>query len=288
MNEESDDRIMRKDAGFDLSPSALYLMMMSLGRSSLDAAVFDPAKKRFVAFQHHTIFSNSGKQEYFEKVSEIIKSEELLRLTYKSVRMLWQSQCATLVPAPLYEAGAEKNYLQFNQNLNEGDVVLSDKMRTVDAYNIFGVPAELLSVVRSLRPLMHHHASVLVEALLVLNRNNINPQQVFVNVHAGFFDLVVIEDRKLRFCNSFAFSSAEDFIYFVLFVFEQLKIIPGQTTLTLSGDILKNSAIYDILYKYIRQIDFAQPIEQVRDSYILLDLPTYQYQNLFNTILCEL
>jgi hypothetical protein len=139
-----------------------------------------------------------------------------------------------------------------------------------------------------LHPQIHHHSSVFIESFLLIKRHSIEPMQVFVNVHSGFFDMVVIHDRKLRFHNSFAYSTAEDFIYFVLFVFEQLKLLPEKVLVTLSGEILKNSAIYEIMYKYIRNLDFAVPIAQVNDSYILQDVAAYQYQTLFNTILCEL
>jgi len=139
-----------------------------------------------------------------------------------------------------------------------------------------------------LHPQIHHHSSVFIESLLLLNRQNIHPTQVFVQVHPGFFDLVVIHERKLHFYNTFAYSSSEDFIYFLLFTFEQLHLLPEQTPVTLSGEIQKNSAIYEIMFKYIRNLNFAAASSQVSDSYILQDMDAWLYQNLFNTILCEL
>ena len=221
-------------------------------------------------------------------MGRILAEEDLLRLPYKNIRLVWQSQCATLIPAPLFDIKERESYLQFNQVLDAGDVVISDNIRTADAFNVFSVPSELYTAVAALHPRIHHHSSVLVESLLLLNRHNINPMQVFVNVHSGFFDMAVINERKLLFYNSFAYNTAEDFIYFVLFVFEQLKLLPEKVLVTLSGQVIKNSAIYDIMYKYIRNVAFAGPIGQVTESYILQDIAAYQYQTLFNTILCEL
>jgi hypothetical protein len=64
--------------------------------------------------------------------------------------------------------------------------------------------------------------------------------------------------------------------------------MPEQVMVTLSGEIVKNSAIFEIMYKYIRNISFAEPISQVTNSYILQDIEAYRYQNLFNAMLCEL
>jgi len=288
MDKEINPNLLLKDAGFELDPPGFYQMILTLGRTSLEAVVFDPSRKKFIAFIQYNIPGNSGKKEYFEQVGRIMAADELLRLPYKNIRVIWQSQTSTLVPAPLFDIGARESYLQFNQGLDAGDVVISDNIRNADAYNIFAVPAELYTAVGSLHPRIHHHASVLIETLLLLNRHNINPMQVFVNVHTGFFDMVVINERKLRFYNSFAYNSVEDFIYFVLYVFEQLKLMPEKDMVTLSGQILKNSPIYDIMYKYIRYLTFAGPIGQVTESYILQDIEAYQYQTLFNSILCEL
>jgi hypothetical protein len=288
MDKEFDTKLLTKDAGFDLSPTTSYQMMVALGKTSFASAVFDPEKKKFVAFLKRTIVAASGKDAWFAQVKQILEEEELMKLSYKNIRVLWESQCATLVPAPLFELKQRRTYLQFNQKLADDDVDIADNIRNADAYNIFAVPEALYRTVGGLHPRVHHHSSVLIESLLLLNRHNINPMQVYVNVHSGFFDMVVINDRKLRFYNSFAYSTAEDFIYFVLFVFEQLKLMPEKILITLSGEIETNSAVYDILYKYVRNLTFAGPIGQVTESYILKDVATYQFQNLFNTILCEL
>jgi hypothetical protein len=291
MNNDFTSQIMKKDNGFNLNPPSSYQMIISFGKTTLEATVFDPSKKKFIAFLQHNIpeiHNVPGKQAYFDLVKRIFEEEELLKLSYKTTIMIWQSQCSTMVPMPLYDIKERRTYLQFNQVLDASDVDISDNIRSADAINIFTVPAELYSTVGSLHPLIHHHSSVLVESLLILNRHNINPTQVFVNVHNGFFDMVVIHERKLHFYNSFSYSTAEDFIYFVLFAFEQLKLLPERVLVTLSGEIVQHSAIYDILYKYVRNIAFAGPIGQVTESYILQDIPAYQYQTLFNTVLCEL
>jgi len=288
MDEETFEHLMKKDAGFGLNPPSSYQMILSLGKTSLESAVFDPSKKKFIAFLQHQIRNTSGKQEYFDRLKHIIIGEELLNLSYKSTSVIWQTQCATLVPMPLYDEQERKTYLQFNQMTDPDDVIYADKMQNADAYNIFAVPSQLMPVVEFLHPQIHNHASVFIESLLLTKRHSIEPMQVFVNVHSGFFDMVVIHDRKLRFSNSFAYATAEDFIYFVLFVFEQLKLLPEKNHVVLSGEIVKDSAIFEILYKYIRNISFAEPISEVANSYILQDIAAYQTQNLFNTILCEL
>jgi hypothetical protein len=286
----SDERMnmMIKDAGFGLTPPGAYRLMVYIGTNSVQSVVFDPEKKKFVAYVQRAIQANAGKQDYFEQLTKALSEEELLQLNYKDTQVLWQTQCATLVPMALYDKEAEKTYLQFNQNVNSDDIIASDKLQNAGSYNIFAYPAPLLKAVEFMKPAIHHHASILIESLMLLNKHNINPTQVYVNVHEGFFDILVFRERKLLFCNSFAYNSAEDFIYFVLFTFEQLKLQPEKEMVTLSGEIVKDSGVYEIMYKYIRNLSFGKAIEQAQNSYILQNVPEHRHQNLFNTILCEL
>lgn len=291
MNNESNGNnlnIVKKDKTFDVTHSDLYQLIVMIGKSYLQIAVYNSFKENFIAFNQYCIKNSLGKQTYFEQLNNIIANEELLTLKYKHTQIILLSQSAVLVPIPFYNENEQRTYLEFSQVISADDIVMSDKLQSAGSFNIFNVQPEIMNAVTKIHGQVHHHSSVLIESLLLLNKHDLSPMQIHINVHSGFFDMVVIKDRKLIFYNSFAYSSAEDFIYFVLFVFEQLKISPDQSIVNISGEIEKNSAVYDILFKYIRNIAFAQPIPQISNSYILQDMPSYMYQYLFNAILCEL
>ncbi|WP_296386943.1 DUF3822 family protein, partial [Winogradskyella sp.] len=69
-------------------------------------------------------------------------------------------------------------------------------------------------------------------------------------------ELLVVDKSKLLLFNVFEYNSKEDFIYYVLFVFEQLKLDVETTPVNLSGNIDKDDEIYNTLYTYVRHIDF--------------------------------
>ena len=288
MNNEFKASVTETDAGFTLSPSVLYQMFVDIDKTSFRSAVFDPGRRKFVAVSFRHFSKPLGKQEFLEQIRLNIAEEELLKHSYQKVHVIWNSQCATLVPAPLYDEEARKTYLNYNQSFDKNDEVFSDKLKTCGSFNVFACPAEIVALFRPLKAHLNHHASVLVESLLIQHKHNLTPMQVFINVHTAFFDMVVINDRRLLFYNSFAYNTAEDFIYFVLFTFEQLKMTGENARVTLSGEIVKNSGVYEILHKYIRNLEFAGPTEPISHSYILQDLPAHVYQNLFSAVLCEL
>ena len=84
------------------------------------------------------------------------------------------------------------------------------------------------------------------------------------------------------FFNSFEYQTKEDFIYYLLFVFEQLQLDPQKQAITLYGNISTNSELYQIAYQFIRFVEvadmdtIAQTLsvthEQLKQHYILLHI----------------
>ena len=93
---------------------------------------------------------------------------------------------------------------------------------------------------------------------MILHSKNNSEKQFFVSVTDNNFDIVVVENSKLLFYNSFSFHTKEDFIYYILFTAEQLELNPEELLLFFIGDIEEASEIYHITYQYVRNIDFIK------------------------------
>jgi hypothetical protein len=86
-----------------------------------------------------------------------------------------------------------------------------------------------------------------------LSKNNDGPQ-MFVHCQQDNFQLIAVKNQKLLLFNSFEFKTKEDFIYYLLFTAEQLQLNPESFQLKLFGNITKESEIYQIAYKYVRNV----------------------------------
>jgi hypothetical protein len=67
---------------------------------------------------------------------------------------------------------------------------------------------------------------------------------------------VYVFNNQLMFANRFNYEAPEDLVYNVLNIFQQLGLNHELDTLYLSGCITKESEFYELLYKYIRNIQF--------------------------------
>ena len=99
-------------------------------------------------------------------------------------------------------------------------------------------------------------------------------------------DILVCNEKGLQLFNTFKHQSAEDFIYYTLFVYEQLELNPDEIDCCLLGEIDKPSGIYDLTYKYIRNIRFIKRNENVQLSPVINQIPEHFYYPLLHQHLC--
>ena len=112
-------------------------------------------------------------------------------------------------------------------------------------------------------------------------------RQVFLNVWSSYFDIVVIQGRKLIYYNTFRKQAAEDLIYFVIYVLEQMGFVPSEEEVTLMGEILTDSDEYKLLNQYIDRLHFANLHPMAEFSPVFAEVLVHRYYTLFNLPFCE-
>ena len=124
-----------------------------------------------------------------------------------------------------------------------------------------------------------HRSSALVWASL---QYPVKQPAVFLNVADKHISITVADKESLLFYNQFAFTAAEDILYYCCLIFDQLKLDRSKHYLLLSGNIAQESSLYDLLYKYIHNVEFVnldfhldgeidKPKHYFMDHYSLID-----------------
>lgn len=193
------------------------------------------------------------------KIEAIFKEEEVLHSTFESIRVIHQSNLNTLVPNTFFDEKELENYLTFNVKTFKSDFITFDSVESFLSKNVY-IP--FVNINNFLHQNFgdfdyYHHHSILLEKVKRQHTKDIN---VCANLSKNLLDVVVISDNKLQLINCFEYNSREDFIYYILFVYEQLKLDTNSVQLTLSGAIDKESNLYKIAYQYIRNVDFVNSL----------------------------
>ncbi len=208
----------------------------------------------------------------------------------KTIVMLEQGK-STLVPEALYSE--EEKEIIYNFNIAGGPFENSelgqDTVRHANAFTIYHVDRPLMQLIAHHFPgaSIRHYSGLMIQLLLMKFRNRDNHNTLYVNTGTSHVDMLRIRDKKLDYFNSFLYNTAEDLMYYLVFVVEQLKLNPETVELIMMGEVEKHSPLSDTLHKYIRNISFIERNADFRYSFVFDQLPGHYYYNLFNASLCE-
>ncbi|WP_296636630.1 DUF3822 family protein [Polaribacter sp.] len=216
-------------------------------------------------------------EKLLEKIKIIFEEEKELQKDFKKIRVIHENHLSALVPEAYFDKNLLVDYLDISIKTLKTDFIAFDTLQKIPAKNVY-VPYVNINnyLFQSFGEFEYkHHHSVLLEKIL---QKKINNKAMYVNVAKTHLDIIVTNNSELLLINSFAFDTKEDFIYYILFVAEQLDLDTEKFLLTFSGLISKYDDIYMITYKYVRNINFVkikEPIdsnfnEPYQKNYILL------------------
>ena len=203
---------------------------------------------------------NITPQKQVDFITKQFETNELLKNSFNKINVTHSNNLSTFVPLPFFKEDHLSEYLQYNLKVLENEFIAYDTIESAEIATVYIPFVHLNNYLFDKFGSFEykHSSSVLVESLLKETLAN-DKTHFFVNVETGIFQIVVLKNKKLEFFNTFNFKTKEDFIYYILFTAEQLSLNPEEFLLSFLGDIEKESELYEITYKYIKNINFFQP-----------------------------
>ena len=278
------------DETLDIFLTTNYHLSIEASTDGFSFCILDTQKNKYIALKHFDFDKNVSEDEYDDEFKEILKTEELLNKNYKSVGVINNSSKSVLVPAPLFDKNNLKTYFTFNHYLNGAEIIDFNKLKNIDAFNIFTLPSGLAALLINKFPdiKFYHQSTPFIENFLINYKNKVEQNKcVGVNIHKEFFDILVISPENLILYNTFSFRNEDDFIYFIMYIYEQLKLNPELSEIILSGDITEDSAYYQTIKKFIKNVKFDKLSDNFTYSYIFNEIPSHFFVNLLNLCICE-
>lgn len=276
--------IQKYDEALSKKLSEKFELSIQLALDGFSFCIFNPELNKFLSLEHVKFSESIHDSDYMRSFEQKVNSNEWLSLSYKSIKILFESSTSTLIPASLYSENDKDLYAGFNFSLPENHLCYADFLKGLDAYLIYTMSEKLKNKIHQLFPdhKIISSSANLIEALLINYKNIGTGKRMFVNVKSSFLDIVLIEEKQVLFFNSFAYQSNEDFMYYIIFVIEQLNLNPEYIDLTFSGVIDKKSKLFETAYTYIRNINFQKLPAVNNYSYIFNDVPAHYYFNLLS------
>ena len=202
---------------------------------------------------------SSTPEKHLKNIEQVFQEEDILNKKYDSLNITHVNDLSTLVPKALFDPKHIDRYLKYSSKTYKNDYIVYDELENHDIINVYipfvNINNILLEKYGNFE--YKHFSTILVDNLLNIYKYSERPH-VFVDLQSTHFEIIVIANNKLVLYNSFEYVTKEDFIYYVLFTAEQLKINPEKFELVLSGKIKKNDDFYTIAYNYVRNISLLE------------------------------
>ena len=222
-------------------------------------SIYNIISKKEVYFREYE-FENSQvtPENLLLKIKDIFNTDTQLQNDFSSVIVIHQNNLSVLVPNRYFNKKELASYLNFNIKKLTIDYIAFDPLELLESKNVY-IPYVNINnyLFQNFGEFEYkHHSTVLIEKLL--NSTNNKEKTMFVNVSKTSLDIVVIENNQLILFNTFSYDTKEDFIYYILFVAEQLNLNVNEFSLHFTGKVNLEDAIYKITYKYIKNVYFLE------------------------------
>ena len=252
----------------DITQKNYKKLSIQVSLSGLSFCVFDLLQNSISVLKSVTFQEN---QVIEEQLWKTFSEFPILSERFDEIKVIHDNNLNTFVPQSLFDENYLGSYLQYNIKVFENDLFAFDSLKVQQINNVYvpyvNINNFLLDQFQTFDYL--HVNTVLVDKLLD-NSKYIFEKQVFVHVQQKHFEMVVVQNGKLLFFNSFEPSTPEDFIYYILFTLEQLQLNPENCSVELLGTITEDSDFYKIAYKYIRNCSIFK-VNSIAEKYSITE-----------------
>jgi len=285
------------DESFNIQETRNYGLSLIFGDTAFSYAILDFKRNKYLCIQQikkNDLSVSHGAQPVKPSFEDFLKSVfnamPWLKNQYKSIRIAYEGKKSTLIPSPLFDVKEREHYLNFGYSFNQEETIFSDALTPLDIQHVYSVPPLVLNSLKTHYPSagLVHFSSVLIESIWINYKNKINTNRVFLHIRDKMVDLMVFDGRQMSYFNSFAYQNRDDIVYYLIFVMEQLNHNPETIPLVLMGNIEKNSPLYELIFKYVRHVEFARRNDMFKYSHILNQIPSHFYFPLLNFQACGL
>jgi hypothetical protein len=198
--------------------------------------------------------------EVLKELKSFLKKHAVQDFSFSDVVVVHRNSIFSLVPQSLFDEKELANYLKFNAKLLANDLIEYDEIPAFELVNVYVPFVNINNYIYDLfgEFVFKHHATVLVESLM--GSQNIHKEPVcYIYCTDTEMDITIVDHKKLLYYNHFFYSTKEDFLYYLLFTLEQLKLDPNTIKLRLFGKVEEGSPVYVACHEYIQNVSIYIP-----------------------------
>ena len=256
---------------FDITHPEQYHISVEIGLKQLSYCIID--KKTFkVEFFKRLIIN--------EDLFSVINNDDIIKLNFASSSVLLLNFPSTIIPSDFFSEKKTKDILDFSAKTY--NIIKSDLLSKINSYLVYTIPDSVNDILFTFFPnaIQKAQQSHLIEQYNMIDEN-LNNAYLYIN--ESKLNITIFKNSKLILNNSFHIDTKEDVLYHTLFTFEQLKLDTENINVKLYGNINKGDENHQLLYEYIRNINFGLRPKKLIFSKEFNIIPEHQFFSLFSS-----
>lgn len=232
--------------------TASAYLLVQVGNGFVGFVSFQPTQKEVYAW----LVYETAAHELEEKLAAIAAKHSWVHTNYKKVLLVQYAATNALVPASLNSDAAKEPLLElmngplYNTVLAK-DIVLQQSL--INHYSIDATAAALLNQRFPKGEWWH------LQSLLLTQKASAQPR-ITATIRFSEVQITAEQGGKWLLLQSYSYQTPEDVLYYILNTMQQLQLEQEETTVVLQGYINQHSALYDVLYSYILNLQLKEEL----------------------------
>ncbi len=223
---------------------------------------------------------NSDITSVMTNLKACFNSIDIRLFNFANIKVIIQTPKNIFVPYKLYDNSKTKEYIRSVALISGSEIVLENISERLDIVSVFTIPMQKHSGIKILMPKAKFVSAQQVMAEYGFEISKLTGNSAILLKRETSCDLVIFKANQFTYGNSFTFSNENDMIYNIIFAFEQLGIDTEEITFLITGQEYSNDE-KQILRKYIKNVSYANPMEDVK---VGLEFDGINLQNYFLTL----
>lgn len=251
------------DPQFLKENSSQYILSIRYATDGLSFCIHNHTNKLLVFFfQPYHLDSQDA---VIAKVKKIIVDEEILHLSYKKVYVLPCLREKVMIPAHLFDKKSVADLYRICFQPQKNDILLYRKIKVLESYIVEALPRNFVNFLTSRYPSLCIVDSAYPFIINSLSGILFNTDQLFIDIHDQYFDLLLTRNTEPMLFNSFNYRSVADILYYILNALQQCQVDKNVLQTTISGNLVDDPRLLESFSKYIPNVSVLSyaPLSQM-------------------------
>ncbi len=283
-----------KDDEFNVDSIPEYTLSMQIGNKSFRFCILDTRVNKCLWLEDYSFSSILFTEQLLDQLNLIFDDHMVLQAGFwQNIFLSFQNQQFTLIPEAVFKPEQAADYLQLaaDTTLEPMDVHYYKHVSS-GMVNVFAAQRKTIDWFKAVYLNKHiqlvHHTSAFIEGLKYNNSSSAKPSQTLsILIEESYLTIALVDGQQLEFCNTYYYTSVQDFVYYTMLVMQELKLNPETCKVILYGGISHDSAIFNTLYKYIRNVNFGAKPKHLEFGYKFDEVLDHRYFSIYNIYLCK-